>query len=116
MTNLIDNICAYFESKEMSDTRKNVMIFMTMCKFFIAVQRVAFNFKYVPSLVKDLVSGLSNNNDLTTVTGAQGMAQQVLPTAQAMAPMFLGPYMHVLKSVQFAEWESILYYYKFYPD
>jgi hypothetical protein len=109
MTNLIDNICAYFESKEMTDDRKNLMNFMTMCKFFIAVQKVAFIFKYVPSLVKDLVSGLSNNNDLTTVTGAQGMAQQMLPTAQLMAPMFLGPYMHVLKSVQFAEWEAHIF-------
>jgi len=106
MTNLIDNISKYFESIEMTNEQKNGMI---MLKLFIAVHSVAFNFKYVPSLVKDVVTGLTNNNDLTTVTGAQATAQQVLPTAQAMAPMFLGPYMHVLKSVQFAEWEAHIF-------
>jgi len=77
---------------------------------------MAFEFHYEPetirTIVKEAMGGEAEQGQMALM-GVQQMAEGFLPQAQMMAGAFIGPYLDVLKAVNFGSYEVHVYLPKF---
>jgi hypothetical protein len=89
---------------------KKVNTILTAVNLITAFRSMSLDFRYDPSVVRTVIKGaMESSGKLDFVqgqlSGNQGMANEFLPQAQMMAPMFIGPYSDLLKSVNLGHFE-----------
>jgi len=99
--------------KELLPDKKEVKMALAAIQIFTAFRCMNFDFKYDPTVVKNVVKGLMESSGKLEkvqgkLSGNQEMANGFLPQAQMMAPMFIGPYADLLKSVNLGHYEFFI--------
>jgi hypothetical protein len=83
---------------------------LTAVQIFTAFRSLKFEFKYDATVVRNVIKNvIESSGKLEKLTGKiqgnQELANGFLPQAQMMAPMFIGPYADLLKSVNLGHYE-----------
>lgn len=95
------------------DSSKEINMVLALVNVLTAFRKFNLDFKYdssvVKSVIKNLIEGSGKSEKIQSkVSGNQEMANQFLPQAQMMAPMFIGPYSDLLKNVNLGHYEFFL--------
>lgn len=92
---------------------KEVNMAIAAAQILTAFRSLSLEFKYDPtvirSVIKGLIEGSGKGEKVNEKLGQnQEMANQFLPQAQMMAPMFIGPYADLLKNVNLGHYEVFI--------
>jgi len=103
---LLGKVIDFLQSKQADERKKATLNLIKLASTFTGY---AFVFKYVPTVIKDVIQKMFGDQIMQQLQGIQGMGNGFLPTAQQMAPMFIGPYVELLQSLNFGNIEVNAY-------
>ncbi len=97
-------------AKDFLPDKKEVKMAMAAINFLTAFRSMGFEFKYDPTVVRSVIKNVMQSsgkvdNASEMLVGTQGMGNEFLPQAQMMAPMFIGPYVDLLKQINLGHYE-----------
>jgi len=92
---------------------KEVKMGLVLVNILSAFRSLGLEFKYDPAIVKNVIKGLVEGSGKKEkaqqkLSEGQAFANEFLPQAQMMAPMFIGPYADLLKSVNLGHYEFFI--------
>jgi hypothetical protein len=97
-------------AKQLLPNHPQVDMVLSAVNLMTAFKSLNWEFKYDPSVVRTTIKNMMESSGKLEkvqhkVTGNQELANGFLPQAQMMAPMFIGPYAELLKSVNLGHFE-----------